>query len=269
MSEEETGGTQEHPLVAEFMTPAPSLPFDLMRRKEDGSEKAYPFRCRLLRYEQQSEALIAARKYTAEALKIDPSRTDAIESSVVFREAQAFEIAWRSCVQVERRKQSNGVEIDLPLFASPKQMRTALEVAEVEQMINAMQVTRAYYKFDSDMTDEKVETLIDLLANELTGGYFLAQLDSDEQPRLIVTLARLAQSWRPAMPPTPSSSENSSGSDQESSESGITTSSPLPSAHVSGSPNSEKLSGMQLPTTGQLSKEEARELVKKQLGEEP
>lgn len=259
----ETEGTQDnHPLVAEFLKPSPSLPFDLMRRKEDGSETAYPFRCRLLRYEQQNEALLAARKYTAKTLGIDPAKTAAIEQSAVFREAQAFETAWRACVHLERRKTKDGAEIDLPLFANPDQMRQALMVAEVAQMLNAFEVTKSFYGF-SELTEAAVEKLIDVLADELKCGYFLSQLDSEEWPRLICILAQLGLIWRPSMPQTQSGSGNTSESGPSISESGTTGFSKLPESHVSGS----SLKGMQLPTTGQITKDQARELVKQQLAQ--
>lgn len=260
---DETEGTQDRrPLVGELLKPSPSLPFDLIRRNEDGSETRTPFRCRLLRYELQNEALIAARKLTAEKLKLDKSDTAAIESSAVFREAQAFEIAWRSCLHPERRKQKDGAEIDLPLFATPAQMRMALDVVEVAQLLNAVTVTTAYYSF-TDLNEDKVDALIDVLADELQGGYFLSQLASEEWPHLIYILARLARSWRPATDPTQSDSDSSSESDQPNSGSGTTGSSKLPDAHVTGSP----LSGLQLPTTGQATKDEARQMVIDHLNE--
>lgn len=252
MADEDT--TVKKPLVRSLMDPSPSLAFDLVRRNEDGSETKYPFRCRLLRSVLMDDALEAAQIYAAKRKENERGHKD------LYSEAQAVEAVWRSCVKVERST-LNGAQHDVPLFATPQQLRESLDSEEIAQLLNAHSLTKAFYSFHN-LTEEGVEKIIDTLTDEFKGSYFLSQLDSEEWPGLIFILARLAQSWRPAATPTPFGSDSSSESTTSNLEAGTTGSSPLPAGHVTSGP----MSGTNLPTHGQLSREQAKQIVKDQLG---
>lgn len=244
------------PLVRSLLDPSPSLEFGLLRRNEDGTETAYPFRCRLLRQAQTNDALIAAAAAAAKSGEKAP------DYGAVYRERQAVELLQRAIVRVERRDHG-GRKIDMPLFVSAEQMMESLDTVEMAQLLNAYDIVQA--RFGKQYDDDEVEGLIDQLADELLGGYFLAQLPSQEWPLLISSLARLARSWRPdAADPTPSGSPSTSESTPSSSTDGTTGSSPLPSAHVSGSRAS-----VELPTSGRMTRAEALEVVRKQSRQAP
>lgn len=244
-------------IVRDLFDPSPSLRFDLKRKQEDGSVKAWPFRCRLLRVEQVHEAIIAAQKY-AKGKELEGYGD-------VYREAQACEILQRAICDVETGEREEGGRTKRwlrPKFTSTEQLRMSLDESECAQMLNCYELTKAHFKVTDDLEPEQVERIIDGLADEMAGPYFLGQWDSSEWPRLIFSLARLAQSWRPANGgPTPSSSESSSESSPLSSESGTTDFSELPSVQ------SVELPNVSLPTDKVLTRDEAREIVKRQQGD--
>lgn len=242
-------------IVRDLFDPSPSLRFEIKRKHEDGSVEVFPFRCRLLRVEQVHEALQAAQQY-AKGKEL-PGYGD------LYKEAQAIEILWRSMCEpelVEKERDGRKIRYLRPRFATPQQLRESLDESECAQAISCYEATKAYYRTTNILTDEDVEKYIDALADELTGPYFLGQLDSADWPHLIWSLARLAQSWRPPNIPTPSNSPNSSESNPSNSASGTTGFSELPAAQSSGNENEPNI---ELPTDRILSREEAREIVKK------
>lgn len=234
-------------LVRSLMDPAPSLEFELLRKEADGSETVYPFRCRLLRKAQADQALEAAQAYAKKHEK--EGFTD------LYKEAQAVETLRLALLHVEQHDASNGTKLDLPLFVTSEQLRQSLDTEEMAQMLNAYEITRAHFGF-TDLTDEAVERMVDTLAGELSGPFILSRVASDEWPRLIYSLARLARSWRPETTPTPSDLDSTSGSDPSSSPSGTTSSSELPELRSAEYSNGKE------PKL--LSREEARDVVRAQ-----
>lgn len=209
-------------MVRSLLEPSPSLAFNLIRKNEDGSETAIPFRCRLLRQAQTTEALEAAQKHAM-------SREQKGFQDI-YKEAQGVEILRLAVVHVDLHERGDGTKHHLPMFVTSEQLRESLDTEEMAQMLSAYELTRAHFGF-SELDDEQVEAAVDALADELAGPFFLSRLASDEWPHLIYRLARLVRFWRPAKLPTPSDSPSTSGSSPSSSESGTTESSTLPELH--------------------------------------
>lgn len=235
-------------IVRDLFDPSPSLRFELKRKKEDGSVEVMPFRCRLLRMEQTIEAIEAAQKFA--------KGRELSGYGDIYKEAQACEIIQRTVCYpdfVER----DGVRHLRPRFVDAAQVRASLDESECAQMLNCFELTKAHYRMTDTVTPADAEKLIDGLANEMMGAYFLGQLDSADWPQLIFGLAKLAQEWRPSGL-TPSDSLSSSESDPSNSETGTTHFSELPSVQ-----SDELPSGAQPPTDRMLTRDEAREIVKK------
>lgn len=218
--------------VRSLLDPSPSLEFQMQRRTQKGTVE-YPFRSRILRADQNNDANVSAREYYLKKTKAK----DVDEASSLYREALAQEILVRSTVQSELVEMADGTKAWRPYFVNADQLRASLDVTEQAQLLRAHYLTEAYYGFSS-FDEEKLEGFIDVLKNDLTGTYFLSQLDSADVPRLIFALARLVDSWRPEDLRTPSNSGNSSESDPSSSESGTIGSLP---------PLSERSIGLVIP----------------------
>ena len=245
-------------LVRDLFEPSPSLRFELERKRADGSVETYPFRCRLLRVDQIHDAILAAQKYAKD-------RGELKDYGDIYREAMACELLQRAIVQEEMGERVEGGRIKRwyrPMFVDTEQLRRSLDEAECAQLLNCYELTKAHFRAVQPYTEEEVEDMLDSLADAMMGPYFLGRLDSADWPHLIFVLARLARSWRPSKTQTPSDSLSSSESDPSTSDPGTTTFSELPVARSVSTP-----SVPDPPTDRILTREEAREIVKRQRGE--
>jgi hypothetical protein len=242
------------PSVSDFLTPSPSLPFVLRRKQEDGSVKDFPFRCRVLRPGQLIDALQMAQGYAKE------KETDGYGD--IYREAQAHESIQRLMCRPDPVERADGLREYRPMFISAEQVRNSLNELECAQILNCYEITKAFYKTTDNFSSEDIEKMIDGLADEMAGPFFLSRLDSSDWPELITSLARLVQVLMKQIGPTPSSSPSSSESDPSNSENGTTGSSQLPDAQ------SLSFSG-ELPTDRLMTQEEARGFVMNERNRKP
>src|SRR3990167_89097 len=95
---------------------APSDVFDFERILPDGSRKRMPIRVKLLRIEENHQAILAAQRYAKE-------RGELKEYGDIYREGQACEVLWRALCHVEKRTIPQGHDYYAPLFTSAKQLR--------------------------------------------------------------------------------------------------------------------------------------------------
>lgn len=238
--------TQKKPasMIRSLMDPMPTLEFEMERRSEDGDVTVYPFRCGLTRMTDTFDILEKSQ---------ETSKDRELEGfGDIYRESQACELIVRCIFQVDA-VELDGTRVYVRYFTSAQQVRESLTEAECAQLVECYNLTKAH--FDLEPFDIKdAERLIDGLASE-AAAFFLKQVPSQDYPLLIYALARLAQSWRPSTPPTPSSSAPSSESGSETTVPGTTGFSELP-------PAVSKTHG-KLPTKKKLGREGARKVVKK------
>lgn len=204
-------------LVDEFLKPAPSLPFVLKRKQEDGSVKEIPYRCRLLRLDQMADILRAAEKYAGK------------DEGDLYREAQAHETIQRVMMHPEPRDDGTY----RPKFVDADHVRRSLDEVECAQILTTHQLTREHFRMTGRFTPEDVSQMTDALADEMAGPYFLSQWDSADWVTIILEQAREIQSLRKLTGRVPSSSPSSLESDPESSDPGITGSMPELSLQLS------------------------------------
>lgn len=242
--------TDRPSLVRSFSQQSPSLGFVMRRTKRDGSVVEYPFRVRLLRAAQNFDVLAAAQAFAREKKEVE-GYTD------IYREAQAVELVQRVMLQDTPTPTPDGGETFLPYFVSGAQVRDSLDESEIAQVVNCYEITKAYFGFGSEVDEQSVAAVLDKLADEFSGPFFLSQFASLDWPQLIYTLARLATKQR--SDPTYLDSLSTSESGPETSESGTSGFSTLPETHSESEP---ELSKMQVPTDRQLNRETARDLVK-------
>jgi hypothetical protein len=242
--------TDKPSLVRSLMQQSPTLGFLMRRRQADGSIVDFPFRVQLLRSVSTTDILADAQKY-AKARKEIPGYTD------IYKEAQAVALV-QACMCHDTLNEA-GTRY-LPYFVSSQQVRESLDETEIAQVVNCYEITKSYFGF-GDVDEETVEALIDNLADEFQGPFFLSQFASEDWPRIIYFLARLAQSWRPETPPTSSHSPDTSESNPENSPSGTGGFSELPV--VRSSEDSSSSGSLSPPTDRLLTRQEAREVVKK------
>jgi hypothetical protein len=232
-----------------FLDPSPTLLFDLLRKREDGTIETVPFRCRLLKKSQTDDAQRLAQEHA--------SKREKAGYNDIYREAQAVEVLALAIVHPEKHERADGTSMHLPMFINSQQLRDSLNTEDLAQMLRSYQLTSAHYGF-SDLSDEGIVAMIDGLSNEMTGAYFLSRVDSDEWPRLIYALAQMVRSLRPSIVQTPSDWVNSSELGPLISESGTTGSLTQPELR------SAKFEIESSPT---MSKEQALEIVRSQANE--
>lgn len=242
------------PSVNDFLTPSPSLPFVLRRKQEDGSVKEFPFRCRILRPGQLIDALQMAQGFAKEK--------ETTGYGDIYREAQAHETIQRFMCRPEPILRVDGIKEYRPMFISAEQIRNSLSEMECVQILNCYEITKSFYKMNDTFTEQDIEKMIDVLADEMAGPYFLSRLDSADWPELITSLARSVQSLRKLSGLTLLSSPHTSESDQQSLGDGTIGSSQLPSAHSPSFKN-------ELPTDRLMTREEARDFVMSERNRKP
>jgi hypothetical protein len=238
-------------LVRSFLEPTPSLPFVLKRRQEDGSVKDYPFRCLCLRPAHTIDVLTASQAYAKDK--------ELQGYGDIYRESQAHEAIQRAICQPEPiQKEEGGPVRYRPMFTSADQVRMSLTEAECARLIDCITLTKEHFNVTRDTTPEDVEKMVNALADELAGPFFLSQLDSADWPSLIYELARLVSKQWKETGRTHSSSHSSSASDPLSLESGTTGFSTLPDAQSTGDGPKLSLETQHFP----LTREQAREMVR-------
>lgn len=237
-------------LVRSFLEPSPTLEFVIKRKQEDGSVVDLPLRCRLLRSDQLIDALEAAQKFAA--------KREAKGYGDIYREAQAYEVIQRAICRAEPTVIGDRKEYR-PYFVSSDQVRQSLDEVECARMLDFIQITKQYYRTENVVEAEDVEKMVEALADEMAGPYFLSHTDSADWPVIIYELSRMVARLWSQSGTTPSSLGSISESDQQSSPLGTGGSQELPDASLTVSGERKPL-----PKRPVRSRVEAREFVKKQ-----
>lgn len=208
-------------LIRGFLEPGPSMALTLDRIQNDGSIKAYPIRMRLLRIDEE-----IACKARAQELARKAQETAGITD--IYQDHQAVEVLSLAVCKPDFDIAGDGTERLNPLFANPQQMRQALTVPELAQLLNAYDTVKEVFNPLEDYSGDKLEWMIEQLVHPLRGPLFISQLGSRAQPRLLEAMAHLIQDLRLAL--TTSDSQSSSESDPPKSEQDTTSSTSLPGA---------------------------------------
>lgn len=240
--------------VSAYLSPAPSEVFTFRQHKTKPDltgtvlEERH-VRVRLIRLDQNHEAIAAAQRYAAE-------RKDAAEHRDIYHEELAVQVAWRCLCRVDPTEHRDGTRYWQPLFASADHLRNSFSAAEIAQVLNMYEVVKAKFGTLEIFNDDEVDLWAERLSNTMLGEHFLALLDSSHWPPLLLSLAREVQQLREEVGRPLSTSPNLLGSDRESSDGGIGEFTELPSASL-------KESGLELPTDRVLTASEALQLVKR------
>lgn len=250
----ETENERAPSLVRSFLEPSPTLPFTLYRKKEGGGVEEFPVRCRLLYLHSRIDVLEAATLFR--------DNTKAKTNEDIYKEAQAIGAIQRSICRPEP-KERDGKKFYSPYFVNEEQVRASLTAAECAQMLNFISITERYYNTARTVEPEDVEKMIDALADEMAGPYFLSQWDSADWPLVIFTQARMLQEAWAELGRTPSDLQSSSESDLSNSQSGTTGFTELPDAQLNDGSNAP------LPTDRIMTREEARAFVQEQAKRKP
>lgn len=240
-------------LIAKYIDEGgPSEVFDFVQTLANGERVKTQIRVQLLRSEQDIEALQAAQA-TARAAK------EGSEYGDIYKEAQAHELLARALRSVVAHEvvPGSGKEQYPPLFVSAAHLRRAFNATEMAVLLNCYHIVKAKYGALETLEKGDAETWIARLSDPLRGPFFLSQLDSLHWPGLISLLAamckdlyQLAGLEPPTLPPISESTPEDSTSDTGSS-------GPQPSVSSTQDPS------LKVPAGALLTKEQAREIVKK------
>lgn len=234
-------------LVQSLLAPAPSEVFRLERRAANGDVTRYPVRVRLLRVEEDIQCLLDSQKHAKDVGELK-------DYGDVYRESQAVELLTRALCHVETRTRPDGTDYYPPLFTSPAQLRQSFTAPELAQCLNMYEIVKAKYGGLETFDPADTELWISRLAAPLEGPYFLSALDSQAWPLLLLHMAQWAQrlcqeTGRPLMNWRDSSESDQPSSDEDTGFSTV--------------PQAESSDGIELPTDALLTKEQARERVKR------
>lgn len=194
-------------LVRSFLEPSPTCEFVLKRKQEDGSVVDFPLRCRLLRSDQLIDAIEAAQKFAA--------KRETKGYGDIYREAQAYEVIQRAICRPEPTIVGDRKEYR-PMFVSSDQVRQSLDEIECARMLDFIQITKQYYRTENIIEPEDVEKMVEALADEMAGPYFLSHTDSADWPVIIYELSKMVVQLWSRLGMTPSSLDSTSEFDPQS-----------------------------------------------------
>ncbi len=243
-------------LVQAFMAPAPSEEFYFTRqRPEDEEDERMHIRVQILRTDELHGCIIAAQKYAKKRGELPKEYGD------VYQEAQGIEVAWRCLVHPEM-VEFEGKKIYRRIFVNAEQCRLAFTEAEIAYVLNLYEYVKAKYSILEDFQEEDLELWIARLGEGMNGALFLGLLDSQHWPDLLLRLAQRAHSLYQTLGYQLPSLSDTSESDQESSESG-TSSSIEPPAASTVPASDEESARLDMPSNRIITKEEAKKKARK------
>lgn len=192
---------------------APSEVFDFERITPDGTRKRVPIRVKLLRVEENHQAILAAQRYAKE-------RGELREYGDIYREGQACEVLWRALCHVEKRTVPSGHDYYPPLFTSAKQLRESFTEPEMVLGLNCYEIVKARFGVLENFSEEQLDLWVSRLSEVMAGPYFFARLDSSAQLELALALALRVRSLYAELGRTLPDWQQDSASDSETSPSG-------------------------------------------------
>lgn len=244
---EEIDKVDQHELIQNLFAPAPSEEFTFEKKQPDGSVKAYRVRVCLLRVEHEHEALVEAQKYAKQRGELPKEYGD------VYREGQAVELVARCLCHPEIRDRPDGTSYYPRIFTSAAQLRQSFTAPEIALVLNMYEIVKAKYGPAQHIIPDEIQLWAERLSDPDTmrGATFLASLDSQAWPTLLLLFAQELRRIRESSGAPPLTSPDMSESDPESSDPGTGSFTSLPSG--------SSADGTELPGDRLLTPEEAAE----------
>lgn len=174
-------------LVGKYISEGcPSEVFDFVRPLANGERIKSQVRLRLLRAEEDLDALRSAQR-TAK------TNGETGDYGDIYKEAQAHEVLARAVCSVEQHNMADGTKQFPPLCVSADHLRRAFSASELAVLLNCYHITKAKFGPLESLEKEAAETWIARLSDPLRGPFFLSQLDSLQWPGLIALLATMCR----------------------------------------------------------------------------
>lgn len=242
-------------VVQAYLEGGPSEVFDVVRVQRDGSRAKMQVRIRLLRSEENIEALKAAQKTARDFGEAEPYGD-------IYKEAQAHEVLAR-CVCATEEHPLTGPEAKPgavyypPLCVNAAHLRKCFNETELAVFLNCYHIVKSKYGAIELLEKGDAETWITRMSDPLRGPFYLSHLDSLHWPGLIVLLATVSRDLCQAAGLELPSLETSTESTPDASTSDTGSSTEPPSVSSTADPE------LKVPAGTLLTKETAAEIVRK------
>lgn len=238
-------------LVLTLLDGAPTKVWQFTKILPSGERAKTQIRLRVLRVEENLQALQAAQEVAKEKGELGGYGD-------IYKEAQCYEVLQRSLCHVAKRTRPDGTEYYPPVFTESRQLRASFNESEIAVLLNCYDITKAEYSALEGLEEREAEMWIARLSDPLQGPFFLSQLDSRHWPACISLLAGVARDLYQRAGLQLPSLLLTSASVPESSTEDTGSSSSQPSASSTG--DEEEV----VVTPGELlTKEQARAMAKK------
>lgn len=173
-------------LISTLLQGAPTEPFDFVRVLPSGERTVTKIRVRLLRVEENIQAIKAAQDFAKATGELDGYGD-------IYKEAQAYELLQRAVCHPDKRNRPDGTSYYPPLFTDSRMVRASFTEAEIATLLNCYQITRSKHSVAEGLEEQDAEMWITRLSDPLKGAYFLSQLDSLHWPACISLLAGVSR----------------------------------------------------------------------------